>query len=150
MPLHDHRCLAGHVFERFIELADLDNPQVCKCGAWADRIYTRFPMSFVREDVRYESPVDGRQITSYQQHLEDLARSDCVLYESGIKQDQERNAKLLDAALERSVDETVDREIALMPAVKREKLVAELENGLTATPQRGTVQARPIVTELEV
>lgn len=149
MPLHDHKCLAGHVFERFIELADLDKPQVCKCGAWADRIYTCFPLSMVREDVRYESPVDGRPITTYQQHLEDLARNDCVLYESGIKQDQERNTRLREEALERSVDETVDRELALMPAVKKERLVAELEGGLTATPERTTPPSRSIVTPLE-
>jgi len=149
MPLHDHKCFAGHVFERFIELADLDKPQVCKCGAWADRIYTRFPLAFVSMDVCYESPVDGRPITSYQQHLEELARTDCVVYESGIKQDQERNAKLRDEALERSVEETVDREIATMPAMKREKLVAELEGGLTAAPERMTAPSRPIVTEIQ-
>lgn len=119
---------------------------VC-CGAAMERIFTS-PMVCVK-DVHYESPIDGRPINSYREHLEDLARSDCVVYESGIKQDQERNKRKRDEQLERSVDETIDREIALMPAVKREKLVAELEGGLTATPERGTVPSRPIVTQLE-
>lgn len=138
MPLHDHRCAAGHIFERFIERDALDAPQQCQCGSSAERIYTRFPLSFIAKDVHYTSPVDGRPITNYQQHLEELARTDCVVYESGIKQDQERNALRREQELERSVDETVDREIALMPAAKKEKLVAELEGGLTATPERIT------------
>lgn len=139
MPLHDHRCAAGHVFERFIGLEALGDHQRCQCGAEAERIYTRFPMAWVAQDVFYTSPIDGRPITNRQEHLEDLASSDCVVYEAGIKQDQDRNVRLRDEALERSVDETVDREIALMPAVKREKLVVELERGLTATPERMTL-----------
>jgi len=146
MPLHDHACTAGHVFERFIALEHLDSEQRCHCGAVAERIYTRFPMTSVAKEVFYTSPVDGRPITSRQEHLEDLARSDCVVYESGIKQDQDRNARVRDEQLERSVDETVDREIALMPAVKREKLVSELEGGLTATPERITPQQQSFKT----
>ena len=147
-PLHDFMCAKGHVTERLVQ-AGVELDSCAACGAWARKVFLTPPMSFVREDVRYESPIDGRPITSYQQHLEDLARSNSVVYESGIKQDQERNERMRDAALERSVDETVDREIALMPAAKREKLVAELEGGFTATPQRVTPPSTPIVTQLE-
>lgn len=149
MPLHDHVCAAGHAFERFIALDALDEQQLCECGAKAERVFQRFPMAWVAGDVHYTSPVDGRPITNRQQHLEELARTDCVVYESGIKQDQERNERRRDEALERSVDETVDREIALMPAMKREKLVAELEGGMTATPERRTAPSMPIVTEIQ-
>jgi hypothetical protein len=112
--------------------------QRCHCGSLMERVFLTPPMAFVRPDVNYESPVDGRPITNYQEHLEELARTDTVVYEPGIKQDQERNARLREEALDRAVDETVDREIAKMPAVKREKLVAELEGGLTAEPARVT------------
>jgi uncharacterized protein (UPF0254 family) len=44
--------------------------------------------------------------------------------------------------LEKSVDETVDREIAVMPARKKEKLQAEMEGGLTADIARITPPQR--------
>jgi hypothetical protein len=150
MPLHDFRCPKGHITTEFVGHG-IDHVGCRTCGfpELAEKVFLRAPMGFVQADVCYDSPIDGRPITSRQQHLEDLARSNSVVYESGIKQDQERNERLREEALERSVDETVDREIALMPAVKREKLVSELEGGLTATPQRGTPPSRPIVTEIQ-
>jgi hypothetical protein len=141
MPLHDFLCRNGHVSEMMVPFGTESIPcPLCLAHVdiQAEKVFLRAPMSFVREDVCYESPIDGRLVTSYQQHLEDLARNDCVLYESGIKQDQERNERMREEALERSVEETVDREIALMPAAKKEKLAAELEGGLTATPERIT------------
>lgn len=102
------------------------------------RVFLRAPMAFVQPDIRYESPVDGRPITNYYEHLEELARTNTVVYEPGIKQDQERNERQRLEALERSVDETVEKEIATMPSVKLEKLAAELEGGLTAEPTRVT------------
>jgi putative FmdB family regulatory protein len=110
-----------------------------ECHGPMRRVLTA-PMAFVRQDVRYESPLDGRHITNYQQHLNELARGDCVQYEPGIKQDQDRKQRERDDALEKFVDQTVDREIALMPAAKREKLTAELQGGLTAEPTRVTPQ----------
>ena len=150
MPIHSFRCSGtGHVFDAFQPLDKIDSTMACEqCKVMAEKVFLKFPMAFVKGDVHYTSPVDGRPITSYQQHIEELARTDCVVYESGIKQDQERNERMRDEALERSVDETVDREIALMPAVKREKLVAELEGGITATPERTTPTSNSIVTEL--
>lgn len=93
---------------------------------------------FVQPDVHYTSPVDGRAITNRQQHLEELARTDTIVYEPGIKQDQERNAALREQRLERSVEHTVDETIATMPADKRERLAAEMEGGLAADVTRIT------------
>lgn len=147
MPLHDFECPAGHVTEEVVG-AGIEQILCRHCPDLAQRVFLRAPMGIVRPDIHYTSPIDGREITSVQARLEDLARSDCVPYEPGIKQDQERKRMESEAALERSVDNTVDREIALMPARKRERLEAELTGGLTAEPTRGTPAARPILTEL--
>jgi hypothetical protein len=96
------------------------------------------PMVFVQPDYRYESPVDGHPITNYHEHLEELARTDTVVYEPGIKQDQERNERKREEALDRAIDETVECEIATMSGPKREKLAVELEGGSTAEAQRIT------------
>lgn len=107
------------------------------------------PMAYVRPDVNYTSPVDGRPITNWNAHVEELARNNSVLYEPGIKQDQERNQRAREAALERRVDETVEREIASMPGRKLERLGAELDAGASAEPTRGTAALKPILQTLE-
>lgn len=139
MPLHDHYCHAcNQVEERFVPVNDLGVKQYHHCGRELERVFLRAPMGFVQPDVCYASPVDGRPITNKHEHLEELARTDTVVYEPGIKQDQDRNERRRAMALERSIDETVEREVALMPAAKREKLAAELQGGLTAVPERVT------------
>lgn len=143
MPLHDFRCskCAG-ISERVVPAGTnsfvlLASP--C-CGQEAEhfKVFLRAPVGFVRQDVHYTSPVDGRPITNHQQHLEELARTDTVVYEPGIKQDQERNQRKREEGLERSMDETVEREIETMPVRNRERLAAELEGGITAEPVRVT------------
>lgn len=139
MPLHDHRCQqCGELEERFIPLDQLDAEQRHECGGLLERVFLRFPFATVQEDVCYDSPIDGRPITTKQARIEDLARSDCVPYEPGIRQDQERKAREREALLEASFDQTVEKEIARMPARKKEKLAAELEGGMDATPARVT------------
>jgi hypothetical protein len=141
MPLHDYFCgKCNEIEERFCAVADLDKAQVCYCGAVMERVFLRFPFATVQEDICYDSPIDGRPITSKQARIEDLARADCVPYEEGIRQDQDRRKRESEAALDRAVDATVEREIALMPAKKKEKLTAELQGGMDATPVRVTPQ----------
>jgi hypothetical protein len=138
-PLHDFLCPNGHVFEKFQPLDYLREFAQCPhCDLDARKVFLSPPGSFVRMDYRYESPVSGRPITSYREHMEELARNDSVVYEPGIKQDQERNERMREQALDRAIDETVEREIATMPAVKRERLTAELEGGMSAEAVRIT------------
>ena len=79
--------------------------------------------------MRYESPIDGKLITSRQARKEDMARSGCVEYEPSMIEYQKKTYAREDAKLEKKVDEIVEREIFSMPAHKREKLVNELESG---------------------
>lgn len=143
MPLHDHRCTkCGEMEERFIALDQLSAVQLHECGGELERVFLRFPFAVVQDDICYDSPIDGRPITSKQARMEDLARGDCVPYEPGIREDQERRRAESEAALERSFDATVEREIATMSARKREKLTAELEGGMSAEPERVTPAQR--------
>lgn len=139
MPLHDFYCgWCKETTERHVHVTELDLPQRCHCGLVMEKVFLRAPMGFVQKDICYDSPVDGRPITSLQAHREELARTDTVVYEPGIKQDQERNAQRRELALEQSIEQTVEREVAAMPTRKKEKLAAELEGGLTAEPARIT------------
>lgn len=140
MPVYCYRCHSGHAFERYLPLARYQEPQICDCGELSEKVI-KPTMVFVRPEIRYTSPIDGRVITSQAQRADDLARSDCVPYDPELKKDHMRKLKEQDEALDKAVDETVDKTIALMPARKKEKLQAELEGGLTTELVRQTVSA---------
>lgn len=141
MPLHDERCLkCGVIEERFIPIEELDDEKVHSCGGIMERVFLKFPFSIVQPDISYESPIDGRVINSKHAREEDLARSDCVPYEPSLKSYQAKREQESEAALEKAMEQTVEAEIYSMPARKREKLVAELEGGMTADAVRITPQ----------
>ncbi len=115
--------------------------------AWARKVEMmerpqRAPMAFVQRDICYDSPINGRHITNKHSRQEDLARSGCIEYDPGMKQDFQRRLAREEAALDKSVDETVDRMVAQMPAKKLDKLAAEMQGGMTAEPIRVTPQGR--------
>lgn len=127
VPVYEYACLNGHRFDRYLRLEDYAEPQVCECGADAHK---RICAPMIQVDIpAYQSPIDGRCISSRAQRREDLARSGCVEYEPSMKEESARRRAAEDAALDRKVEEHVEREIYAMPATKREKLVAELEGG---------------------
>jgi hypothetical protein len=132
MPLHDFRCQQGHLTEAYVPQGT-DAISCRHCGERAEKVFLTFPMSFVQPDICYDSPIDGRPITSWQARKEDLARSGCIPYDPEMKKDAERKQKEAEARLEAAVDETVEREIAAMPVRKRERLAAEMEAGFDVT-----------------
>ena len=95
-------------------------------------------MVFVQGDIRYDSPIDGRPITSKHARIEDLKRSGCVEYDPEMKKDYKRRVEEGEKALDKSVDSLVEREVSAMPARKRENLFAELSRGVSADLARTT------------
>jgi hypothetical protein len=106
-------------------------------------------MGFVQANICYDSPIDGRPITSKQARIEDLARHNCRPYDPEMKTDYQRRIADDEKKLDKAVDETIDRTIAAMPARKREKLEAELQGGVTAEPVRLTAPVQPIRTDIQ-
>lgn len=147
MPNYAYICHCGAKFDRFLKVADYQTPQTCECGSAARRVIS-LPMIHVSPDICYDSPIDGRPITSKQARLQDLARSNCVPYDPDQKQDYTRRIEAQEAALEKAVDHTVDAEIANMPARKREKLEAELQGGASVDVVRVTKPSKPITKEI--
>lgn len=94
----------------------------------------------VRGDLPgYESPIDGRWIEGRRARAEDLKRSGCRPYEEGEKEMNERNRVRENDALDQRIDESVEREVALMPARKKELLEQEVRAGATCVLERTTV-----------
>lgn len=140
MPLHDHRCPVGpHYFEAEVPWDQRTAPcphHFCE----GERVFLKFPAAFVQGDICYDSPIDGRPITSKQARLEDLRRNNCVEYEPGMRQDAERRRRESEAELDRSVDATVEEFFATAPARKLEKLDQELRAGASVEIKRDTPQ----------
>lgn len=103
-----------------------------KLAMMEGRHLRRAPMIFVQQDIHYQSPVDGRVITSRHQRLDDLARNNCVEYDPEMKKDYQRRVAETEQKLDKSVDEQVERAISQMPSRKRERLENELRAGVDA------------------
>lgn len=127
-PVYEHLCANGHKFDRYLKLAELDQPQTCECGSAAKRLISA---PFVHVDFpAYQSPSSGKWITSRTERREDLKATNCVEYEPSMKQEMEKRHQAEDAALEKKIDEHVEKEIYSMDAKTRDKLVGELQGGL--------------------
>lgn len=103
-----------------------------RCFDKAEKVFLAPPGIHVQMDICYDSPIDGRPITTRQARIEDLKRSECRPYESGEKEEMERRRKKADESLDQSIDDSVEREVALMPQRKRELLEQEVRAGATA------------------
>lgn len=127
-PVYEHLCANGHKFDRYLKLSELDADQVCECGSAAKRLISA---PFVQVDFpAYQSPTSGKWIQSRTQRREDLKASNCVEYEPSMKQEMEKRHAAEDAALDKKVDEHVEKEIYSMDSKTRDKLVGELQAGL--------------------
>ena len=137
MPTYVYQCAIGHTFERILRIADYATPQDCDCGLPGRRIIT-VPTVFAQKEIRYDSPIDGRPITSMKARLDDLARNNCVEYDPEIKKDYARRVEREQLQLERSIESTVEATVEAMPARKRERLESEFKAGADCVPERQT------------
>ena len=139
MPQYLYHCRGNHTFIRFSTISEHSPIALCECGQQASQIITAPTLVKVAADVCYDSPIDGRPITSHQARLEDMKRHDCVEYDPEMKKDYERRIKESDEHLDRLVDAHVEESIEKMPTAKRAQLYSEMtEQGMSADVVRST------------
>lgn len=139
MPVYEYWCRSCEgKFEAVHSVADYLKPTACpSCGEVGEkRIFT--PQVVCDDLPGYQSPIDGRWVEGRRARAEDLRRNGCHPYDPADKAFYAKRRAEEDAQLDRMVEETVSREIAAMPPRKREKLAAELDNGLAAEVVRST------------
>lgn len=129
MPIYEWICPKGHEFELTMSVAQYSSRETCKCGAEARRVISLPRLVTASADVAYDSPIDGRPITSRAQRLDDLARHGCREYDPEMKKDAARFRARLDESLDKSVDEHIERQFETMPQRKREQLENEVKAG---------------------
>ena len=127
MPLYDIKCSASsQVFERMIKLHDFEAPIICTCGSPAIRVISR-PM-FTIDNVDYTCPVTDKWIGSKNAHRDNLRKQGCRVLEPGEKEASTRNRANEELSFERSIEDTVEREIESYPSDKKERLYNEMIN----------------------
>ena len=129
MPTYQYKCDCGKNFDKFLKFSEWTSESLCECGKTANQIILAAPMAIISPDICYDSPIDGKPITNAKARREDLARSGCIPYDPEIKKQQKERHEKEDREIEKAIDETVECEIEKMPAVKKERLVNELESG---------------------
>lgn len=144
MPTYNYHCkTCGNDYEIVLRMTDHVNRWPCHCGNDAEQVITQAPYTIIPEHMRwnaqgYESPTTGAKITTKKQRIEDMARSGCIEYDPGMRQDADRRVKEHDAALDRAIDETVEREFESMTTLQKERLCAEMTAGADAEYTRLT------------
>lgn len=98
------------------------------CDLAAVRIFTPPIMVQASADVCYDSPIDGRPITTHAARRDDLARNGCIEYDPEMKSDMARRKQERQDAFEAAMDETVKTEIGKMSSGTRAVLKKEVIN----------------------
>jgi hypothetical protein len=141
MPIYTYRCPHGHLtelyfptFTRVVRACDHRAKQGRgACALLISQILTAPLLVKAAPDVCYTSPIDGTPITSMAQRREDLARSGCRPYDPDQKTDYTRRLTESEAALDRTIEASVEEAVEKMPTATRGKLFSELtEQGVTA------------------
>ena len=136
MPVYQFRCAkCGRLQDIYLKINDRNLGQSCdSCGGPALREVTA---AFVSGDYEaYQCPITGKEVRGRRQHEENLKRHDCRVLEPGERELNSRRRQQAEAALDKSVEATVDEFITKLPAAKREKLVNEVAAGASATVAR--------------
>lgn len=127
MPIYRYKCAEGHAFERFLSVRDHEEALPCEeCPLAAIQVIGAPMLVTAAVDVCYDSPIDGRPITSHQQRREDMKRSDSVPYDPEMKRDALRRKQESQDQFESAVEQTVHEEIAKMPRAKKQQLIREV------------------------
>lgn len=138
MPVYTYSCRGcGERFERYLPMALCSSLVIHSCAGVGQKVFLP-PM--VRGDLPgYESPTTGRWIEGRRARLEDLRRSSCRPYETGEKEANERSRRHENESLEAKIDASVEQQVLMMPARKRELLEQEVRAGATCVVERSTV-----------
>lgn len=135
MPLYEYQCPGRHKFDRILPLSRYDEPQTCPtCGQPAQKLVSA---PAVHGDYApYECPITGKVIEGRRAHVENLAKHNCRVFEPGEREEVVRRRRAADEAFENSVAESAAQFVAALPSDKRQKLEAELSNGLDVSIER--------------
>lgn len=85
--------------------------------------------SFQTAAVEYACPITGKYINSKHGHEDNLKQHDCRVLEAGEAQNTQSRREAEDAALDKKIEDTVEKTIESYSSAQKEQLHNELVNG---------------------
>lgn len=136
MPTYRYKCLGCARFtDVFKRLSDMDRLE--RCSNCQFEMVRQIVAPAVRGDYQgYNCPITNKWIEGRRAHEENLKRHGCRVLETGEKEDLIRSKQVEEAALERSIEGTVEEFIEKLPAAKKERLANEVAGGMDVTFER--------------
>lgn len=130
MPLYRYKCpTCSKQADLFRKIDERD--LLASCSQCSFAMNRQLSAPAVRGDYEgYACPITGAWIEGRKAHQENLRRHGCRVLEPGEKDEVIRRKAAGEAALDRSIEATVDEFVETLPTAKREKLIAEVEGGL--------------------
>lgn len=135
MPVYVYECPEHGRFDRVLSLREHVTEVACECGRTAPQRLT--PTAVLGDYEGYRCPVTDRWIEGRKAHEENLKRTGCRVSEPGEKEEFLRRKARDEATFEASIEESVGRAVAAMPAEKQAALAKELSTGSETTIIRG-------------
>jgi putative FmdB family regulatory protein len=130
MPIYDficHDCARIQPVFRKIHERNRAEP----CGICLTEMQRMIAAPRVQADYPgYSCPITGKWVEGRKAHAENLKRHGCRVYEPGETEAAKRASAAADAAFDATIENTVEEFVETLPTAKREKLIAEVENGL--------------------
>lgn len=129
MPMYSYKCpTCARRWDIFKPLAELNRVELCGNCNFAMNRQVVAPM--VRGDYAgYKCPITGSWVEGRRAHEENLRKHGCRVLESGETEAVKRNRAASEAALDASVEATVEEFFETLPTEKKERLAAEVESG---------------------
>lgn len=138
MPLYNYSCwnCQGH----FTEWAPMDQSaegiECPNCGKLAQRAVSA--PRVISDYEGYLCPVTDKWIDGRAAHIENLKRTGSRVLETGEKEAAIARRAQEEYQFDRSLDETVERQLDILPSAAKEQLANELSSGIDAVVTRST------------
>ena len=148
MPIFVYECPDGHRTELYFPkhtnvtrgCGYRSRQGVGCCDQLIHQIITAPAMVKVAQEVCYDSPIDGKPITSWAAREEDLKRSNCRPYDPEQKTDAANRRKAEEAALDTMIEAHAEEVTEKMTTAQRGKIYSELtEQGAEAQVIRNSL-----------
>jgi putative FmdB family regulatory protein len=137
MPLYAYQCQSCLLtFDAFHKVDDRGSVTPCPTcrSAWTARQITAARIT--PDYAGYHCPVTGKWVEGRVAHEENLKRHGCRLLEPGETAAVPKYHAAQEAALDSALDQTIGEFVEALPQVSKERLAAELDNGLDIAVER--------------
>jgi len=136
MPLYLYQCPACQRRRDILKsLANLDREESCEaCQTPMERRLCA--PAVVADYPGYTCPITGSWVEGRRAHVENLKKHGCRVLETGETKQIRQSRQQEEAALDRSVEETVEQFYETLPTERREQLANEVQSGLDVTIER--------------